>query len=1328
MKLQTRKFSKIIMAGLIALCALSVFGQAQTEPRDLLPNQTIEREMTVAETHQYKFDLKANEFFQVRVEQKGVDVLLRLIDANGAELARMDSPNGKEGPETISFIAAKAGGFVLEVSGFDEKAEKGLYTIKRETSRTATPNDKRRVAVEKLFVEGMTARDTAGQGETAIKKLEEALAGWRELKDEYLVQLTAQQVNQLKQTKANTIFDEAFGLFNQGTAESYNAALEKFREASRLYQEIDDKSEKAGISLVASGVISDRLGEKETALKFYEKALLLFRAGENKNWEAATLNNIGAVYDALGEKQKALEFYNLALPLRKVGGDKRGEATTLTSIGLVYSDLGEKQKALEFYNLALPLQKAVGDKSGEAATLTNIGAVYDALGEKQKALEFYNLALPLWKAVGDKRGEATTLSNIGKVYSDLGEKQKALEFYNLALPLWKAVGDKRGEATTLSNIGKVYSDLGEQQKALEFYNLALPLWKAVGDKSGEATTLNNIGGVYSDLGEQQKALEFYNLALPLKKVVGDKNGEANTLNNIGGVYDDLGEQQKALEFYNLALSLMKAVGDKRGEANTLSNIGEVYSDLGEKQKALEFYNLALPLQKAVGDKSGEAATLTNIGAVYDALGEKQKALEFYNLALPLWKAVGNKSGEATTLSNIGAVYSDLGEKQKALEFYNLALPLRKVVGDKSGEAVTLTNIGKVYSDLGEQQKALEFFNLALPLSKAVGDKSGEAVTLNNAMYVWESLKNGRLAVFYGKQSVNKYQELRQAIQTLDKETQKTYLKTVEHTYRALADILVAEGRLFEAQQILAMLKEDEYFGYVRRDPDEIKKLASRADLRSDERAALEKYEALAGKLTEYGTQFVKLEELKNKQGADFNRQAEYEDLKQKLDTANAAFRIFLEKELVAELGKPVDKEIKEDKALQAKLEQWGNGTVALYTIAGEDRYRVILTTPKTQIDGKTEIKIADLNRKIFAFRAALQNPAVDPRPMGKELYDILIKPIEKDLLAAEAKTLVWSLDGTLRYIPFAALSPDGVHYLAEKYQTVVVTSTTRQSLVAEVNPNWRLLGAGVTKESKLIEPNGTQEIFFSKLPGVESELLNIVSNEDAAKKETGLMTGKRLIDDGFNLTSLENGMSQRVADKKPKYNVIHLATHFRLGNDTAKSFLLMGNNQALTLEKVSDDTALNFGDVELVTLSACNTGFGTTVENKAATKEQERKLLEENNGAEVDSLATFIELRGAKAVLASLWAVADESTQLLMSEFYRLRKENPKLTKAEAMQIAQQAMISGKLKSSGNSSGCRNSEVVNLDGSSQTKFKCDANAPFSHPFYWSPFVLIGNWR
>src|SRR4029077_497241 len=227
-----------------------------------------------------------------------------------------------------------------------------------------------------------------------------------------------------------------------------------------------------------------------------------------------------------------------------------------------------------------------------------------------------------------------------------------------------------------------------------------------------------------------------------------------------------------------------------------------------------------------------------------------------NQALPLERAVGDKSGEALTLNNLGVVYADLGEKRKALEFYNQALPLRREIGDKSGEANTLNNLGNVYSDLGEKQKALEFYNQALPLKRAVGDKSGEANTLGNFMLLWSKLGKRALAIFYGKQAINDYQQLRSNIQGLDKETQKTYLQTVETRYRQLADLLISEGRLPEAQQVLGLLKEEEYFEFVRRDGNEASGGHSQRTL---EDASLEKrYHEIADRLTALAAEYGQL--------------------------------------------------------------------------------------------------------------------------------------------------------------------------------------------------------------------------------------------------------------------------------------------------------------------------------------------------------------------------------------------------------------------------------------------------------------------------------------
>lgn len=66
------------------------------------------------------------------------------------------------------------------------------------------------------------------------------------------------------------------------------------------------------------------------------------------------------------------------------------------------------------------------------------------------------------------------------------------------------------------------------------------------------------------------------------------------------------------------------------------------------------------------------------------------------------------------------------------------------------------------------------------------------------------------------------------------------------------------------------------------------------------------------------------------------------------------------------------------------------------------------------------------------------------------------------------------------------------------------------------------------------------------------------------------------------------------------------------------------------------------------------------------------------------------------------------------------------MNKAETIRQAKKEMIYGKITASGKSNGCR-AETFSA-GPKKDEFKCDPNAPFSHPYFWSPFVLIGNWR
>jgi len=433
--------------------------QGQSDVHDLVVGVPIERELAGGETHSYRVTLAAGQYLRVIVDQRGIDVVVRLFGPDGQQVTEVNRPNGAQGPEPVSVVAEDSSNYRLEVSSPGKEAAPGHYEVRIEEMRPATPQDRSRVAAERAFAEGEQLR-------------------------------------------------------RQRTAESLPTALEKYEEALPLWQAVGDPGEEA-LTLNNAGLVCRWLGEIPKALEYYRRALPLWRTVGDRREEATTLHNIAAGHHSMGELQQALEYYIEALQLSRAVGDRSGEVTTLNNIGVVYSLLGEYQKALEHYSHALSLSRAAGYRRGEIQSLGSIGWVYHSLGEPQQALEYYAQALSLSRALGDRHQEAQTLKGIGTVYYYLGEKRKALEYYDQALWLFRAEGDRQSEASTLNNIGRVYASLGEHQKALEYYNQALLLSRAVEDRSNEASILDGIARVERDQGRLSEARTHMEAALDI---------------------------------------------------------------------------------------------------------------------------------------------------------------------------------------------------------------------------------------------------------------------------------------------------------------------------------------------------------------------------------------------------------------------------------------------------------------------------------------------------------------------------------------------------------------------------------------------------------------------------------------------------------------------------------------------------------------------------------------------------------------------------------------------------------------------------------------------
>lgn len=863
----------------------------------------------------------------------------------------------------------------------------------------------------------------------------------------------------------------------------------------------------------------------------------------------------------------------------------------------------------------------------------------------------------------------------------------------------------------LYNTAFTYGAGGNKDEAVKYYKLALDAAIKKDDKAFQYQTLGALGTLYLGYGDRREAIEFLRRAEQMPDEISNAELKYSTANNIGNAYDGLGEKQKALDYYQKSLDYLKGLDKPALEATTINNIGLVYLSLGNREKALDNFQRADEIaEKKTDDDNLKATILVNLASTYYASDQVEKAAEYYGKAAELNKKVRNLTLAIQILNNLSDIYVDLESPKDAIKALDAGLPLAQNLQNYEVQAAMLNNYARSYILLNNFPEAAKYYLQSLNISQAHGYRLLEAATLTNLMFTSDSQKNPRLAVFYGKQAINIYQNLRTNIKNLDQQSQKNYLQSVGSTYRKLASVLVALGRLPEAQGILEMLKQEEYLEFVRRDENTAKKLLDNVALTPEESEAVARYEKVSNEIT---TKAAEYEKLKKQRPADETEKAALDkkraELSADLTAASETFNLVL-KQIETEFSKSkpgadVASTINENRGLQADLARWKMpNTVILSTIVGEDNYSIILTTPTVQVVGQTTIKAAELNKMVHDFREAVQNPCacIDPRPLGQKLYDVLLKPIAPQLAELEKQangkplTLVWSLDGTLRYLPISALW-DGKQYLTEKYLNVEFSLASRTRLGEKPTDEWRGLGVGVTQAH-----DG-----FAALPAVKDELLNGAIHDEKNLDSKGIVPGKVFLDAQFTETTFAQELSSG------EYPLVHIASHFAFkpGNEK-QSYLLLGDGGELSLDKIRTSPDFKFNNVELLTLSACNTATGEAGAD----------------GKEFESFAVLAQQNGALSVLATLWSVADESTQDLMSEFYREHQENH-LSKVESLRAAQLALLNGNLKT--NSIQTRRSDLASAGDNNQMnlpKFITDEKKPFAHPFYWSPFVLIGNWR
>lgn len=963
-------------------------------------------------------------------------------------------------------------------------------------------------------------------------------------------------------------------------------------------------------------------------------------------------------------------------------------------MGDLYFAVSAYAQALENYTQALAQARSAQDARQQVIALNGIASCYRDQNRPDLAPGLFQQAWDLATASDDESGRASALFGMGWADENLGQIAAAMEYENRALALAEKIKDAELEGKILVRIGIEHWALGDPQPALDSFNRAREASRIAGDRATEARAVGLIGMVFSNLGEKQKALDYYKQALPVLHQVGDRLAEAIGLTLVGMLYNDLGEKETALDYTRQALPICRSIGSPSCEATALNDIGLIYEGLGERQEALDSYNQALPIRRALGDRNGEATLLNNIGEIYWDLGENQKARDAFLEALPVLHQMGRKDFEATVLNNLATAYTNLGDAKHAIDYYSQALTIQQQVGDREGVAKALNNLGLVYFNQGEKQKALEYFGQALPMATTLSDPMLEGLIDCNIM---EALKSDRpaLAIYFGKQAFNLTQQVRGKMLGLDKDLQESFLVSVSGGYRDLAVLLIEQGRLPEAQQVLDQLKQQEYTDYVRGDTSNA---LSPLALTPAELKAEEDYRKSTAQIVELGEQWAALRKITKRTE---EQEQQYQQLSEQLDAASKGLNDYYA-HLYSAFGSSsgANQQVADVKGEVSLLKQTISRmprTVALYTLVGSDGYNVIVITGSTAVARSYAIAEKDLNLRIAAYELALRNPQSDPRPPAEELYKILIGPVQADLDQAQAQTLVWSLDGALRYVSIAALY-DGKQYVVEKYATVNITPVSIPHLADKPDfSNVSAVAMGISRQYESALP---------ALPAVSGELDDVV-NDAQHKDAQGVLPGTILLNGAFTEKAMEDALDS-------PHTVVHIASHFVYspGDDSRSYLLLAGKSQDtqgyhLTVADFRDNQQLSLNDTDLLTLSACETGISGNA----------------GNGREVDGLGTTAQLKGAKSVISSLWEVNDASTGVLMADFYKRWADGAgNVAKVEALRQAQLDLLLGKIKVQAGASGRGLSVVENDPGVG------NGRATYGHPYYWAPFVLMGNWR
>lgn len=554
----------------------------------------IERELQGGAVHVYGIMLAAGQFLHVVVDQRGIDVVVKLFGPDGKQLTEVDSPNGAQGPESIPRVADMPGRYRLEVRSLEESAAAGRYEVRIQELRTATERDRRRVAAlasleeaklfqqqsEKLYGEGKYNEATS-LAERALAIYEVALGTEHPDVATALHNLAVLYWSKHDYARAELLYRRALDIREKALGQEHSEVATTVYSLAVLFRDKGDYTQAESLYRRAQAIYEKTLGPEHpnVALPVHQLALLHYLKGEYAQSETLFLR-------AIAIREKAL------------GAEHLYTATTLGDLATLYRDRGDYSQAESLQKRALEIsEKALGaDHPYLAAALHNLAVIYQKKGDYALAEPQYQRALEIGeKALGpDHPDTATLIYSLALLYEEKGDYARSESLNRRALSIYeKALGAEHiSVAKSLNSLAKLATLKRDYVQAELFYRRALAVYeKAVGAEHPDvAAFINNMARLYEEKADYAQAETLYLRSLAIReKAQGQGHPDvAASFNNLAMLYLRKRDYVRAEALFKRALEISeKALGPEHPQlAHILSNFAVLYQLKGNTEQAV----------------------------------------------------------------------------------------------------------------------------------------------------------------------------------------------------------------------------------------------------------------------------------------------------------------------------------------------------------------------------------------------------------------------------------------------------------------------------------------------------------------------------------------------------------------------------------------------------------------------------------------------------------------------------------------------------------------------------------------------------------------------